>query len=100
MSEDLALDFSDPNSKPYFLWSEDMTIAELREVLKGVRGYDLQVQYMARILRECRLQDVWQFLTPRQIEAHWDSLQRHLGRSRKMWTYLMDVWKRCGYLKR
>src|SRR5271155_2302259 len=100
MPEDLALDFSDPNCKPYFLWSEDLTVAELREILKGARGEDLRLQYMGRILRECRLQDVWKFLRPQDIAEHWDSLQRRLGRSRKMWTYLLDVWTRNDYLKR
>ncbi len=89
MPEALALDFSDPDSKPYFLWSEDLTVAELREILSGAQGDELKVQFMGRIMRECRQQDVWQFLTPQQISEHRQSLQRHLGRSRKMWNFLL-----------
>lgn len=98
MAEQLALTFEDPESNPYFLWSEDMTLRELREILAGSQGESTRLQYMARILRECRLRDVWEFLKPQDILNDWNQLERRLGRSKSMWTYLIDVWQRHGLL--
>lgn len=96
--EQLALDFDDPDSCPYFLWSENMTIRELREVLSGSRGESLRLQYTARILRECRLKDVWHFLKPQDILDSWPLLERRLGRFRGLWSYLLQVWRQHGLL--
>lgn len=99
MSE-LALDFDDPDAKPYFLWSEEMTVRELRQILAGEQGEFLQNMYIGRILREARVREVWHFLTPNDIVQHWDGIQRHLGRSKKLWTYLLDVWDEHGLISR
>lgn len=72
-----------------------MTLAELREILKGSKGQDLEIVYTARIMRECRIQEVWQLLTLDQ----WSALQRHLGRSRKFWNTLVEVWARPGLVQ-
>ena len=98
MPQDLALDFSDAASHPYFLWSEEMTVGELRGILSGNQGPEQRIAYMARIMRECRIPEVWQFLTPDDILMNWTSLQRHLGRSRKLWHYLLEVWARHGLI--
>lgn len=96
--EQLALDFDDPDSCPYFLWSENMTIRELHEVLAGSRGESLRLQYTARILRECSLKDVWHFLKPQDILDSWPLLERRLGRFRRLWTFLLGVWRQHGLL--
>ncbi len=98
MASELSLDFSDPDCKPYFLWSEDMTVAQLREILAGLQGPELKISYMARIMRECRIPEVWQFLELKEILMHWESLQRHLGRSRRLWNFLLEVWSRNGLI--
>jgi len=91
-------DFNDPDSKPYFLWSEAMTVGELRQILAGSQGPDLRLMYMARIMRECRVPEVWDFLTPKEIQEEWPRLQRRLGRSLTLWRFLMDTWTRHGLL--
>ena len=98
LMQELSLDFRDPSSKPYFLWSEDMTVGDLREILNGTRGRELKIAYMARIMRECRIPEVWHFVTPSQVVVEWQPLQRHLGRSKKLWTYLLEVWERYGLI--
>jgi hypothetical protein len=37
------------------------------------------------------MRDVWLFVIPGMIRAAWDRLQRHLGRSRAMWAYLLEL---------
>lgn len=40
---------------------------------------------------EANTRDVWVFVNPTQIRASWHLLQRHLGRSRAMWAYLLQL---------
>lgn len=98
MGEFLSRNLDDPEANPYFLWSETMTVAELRAILAGEEGPDEQLVYMARILREARYQDVWKFLTPQQVAANWDGLQRRLGRMRGFWNFLLTGWRQHGLL--
>jgi hypothetical protein len=76
--------------RPYFLWWTKESVADLRAHLDDadpeVRGY-----WMGALLREANTRDVWLFVTPDMIRASWDRLQRHLGRSRAMWAYLLDL---------
>ncbi len=44
----LSTDFSDPDARPYFLWSESFTVRDLREILAGGRGEYLQEVYLGR----------------------------------------------------
>ena len=75
---------------PYFLWWTKATVADLRAALVDpdpeVRAY-----WMGALLREANTRDVWLFVTPDMIRASWDRLQRHLGRSRAMWAFLLDL---------
>ena len=92
------MDMRDPQARPYFLWSEDMTVGELRAVLRGERGPFLQAVYMGRILREARMRDVWEFLTPQQIVEHWPQVTKHLGRRKRYWEFLLGVWREHGLI--
>ncbi len=80
----------DDNHRPYFLWWTRATVADLRAHLADpdpeVRAY-----WMGALLREANSRDVWLFVSPEMIRGLWDRLQRHLGRSRPMWTYLLDL---------
>ncbi len=38
----LSTDFSDPESRPDFLWSEDLNVRDFRAMLAGKRGTYLQ----------------------------------------------------------
>jgi hypothetical protein len=46
---------------------------------------------MGALLREANTRDVWLFVTPDEIRKAWPHLMRHLGRSRAMWTYLLQI---------
>lgn len=96
----LSTDFSDPDARPYFLWSESFTVRDLREILAGGRGEYLQEVYLGRLLREARVHEVWQFITPADIVAHWDRLSLHLGKARPFWEYLLAIWEKHGLVRR
>jgi hypothetical protein len=81
---------TDAAHRPYFLWWTDATVGDLRAHLAdpdpGVQAY-----WMGALLREANTRDVWLFVTPDMIRASWDRLQRHLGRSRSMWAFLLQL---------
>lgn len=80
---------------PYFLWSEDTTVEEFRAILASEDNPE-RILYIARLLREARISDVWNFLTPQQVADAFEEAAPHLGRKRDFWKYLLSVWKKNG----
>jgi hypothetical protein len=78
------------DARPYFLWWTDCTVAELRRHLTDPdltrRGY-----WLGALLREANTRDVWLFTTPSEARNLWPHVVRHLGNSREMWAWLLDV---------
>jgi hypothetical protein len=79
---------TDPTHRPYFLWWTQVTVGEFRARLED-QDPEVRAYWMGALLREANTRDVWLFVTPDMIRAAWDRLQRHLGRSRPMWIYLL-----------
>jgi hypothetical protein len=93
----LSSNLDDPDSVPYFLWDEPMTIRELEERLYS--GTDPErIRLLGKILREARDTEVWRFTTPDIVVREWDRLSIHLGRRRAFWRFLLDSWKAQGRL--
>jgi hypothetical protein len=80
----------DPQARPYFLWWADVTVDEFRARLSE-GGDEDRAYWMGALLREANTRDVWYFVTPAQVGALWPLLARHLGRSRAMWAWLLDL---------
>lgn len=76
--------------RPYFLWWTDLTVGAFREALRDPDA-DRRAYWIGALLREANTRDVWIFVTREDIRKHWPLLQRHLGRSRKMWTWLLEL---------
>jgi hypothetical protein len=81
---------TDNSQRPYFLWWTTATVGDLRAHLRD-RDPDIQAYWMGALLREANTRDVWLYVTPEMIRGAWDRLQRHLGRSRAMWIYLLGL---------
>jgi hypothetical protein len=79
-----------PDARPYFLWWTETSTAQFRRHLVDPdperRGY-----WLGALLREANTRDVWLFTTPQTVRELWPHLVRHLGRSREMWAYLLDI---------
>ena len=86
---------TDARGRPYFLWDCDLTLEAFERRLEdpdqGVRAY-----FVAKLMRQAKPDDVFQFVTPRQILELWPELRRYLGRSRPFWTWLFEAWERQG----
>jgi hypothetical protein len=54
---------------------------------------------MAKLLREARDIDVWQFVTPEEVAAALPRIRHRLGRRRAFWEFLIEGWRRDGLLR-
>jgi hypothetical protein len=81
----------DPAGRPYFLWDDDMSMeafrASLRDPDPEVRAY-----FIGKLMRQAKPDDVFSFVTVREIETQWDLIERYLGKTRELWRWLLDRW--------
>lgn len=80
----------DERHRPYFLWWTDATVGDLRQHLTSSDAQE-RAYWMGALLREANTRDVWLFVTPLEIERDWRLLARHLGRTRAMWAFLLNL---------
>ena len=93
----LSSELDDPGAVPYFLWDEPMTVAELRHRLLYASDPE-RTRLLAKILREARDTEVWEFTTPAAVARDWKVLSLHLGRRRVFWEFLLSSWETQGRL--
>jgi hypothetical protein len=78
-----------------FAWDRPESVESLRAKLaRPVSGEWLQTA--AWLMREARVEQVWQFLSLRQIDAVFPQLEPLLGRRRPLWKYLLRVAHELG----
>ena len=88
----LSTDLDDPGVVPYFLWDAPMTVAELKARLRNADPGE-RIPLLGKILREARDPDVWRFTTLEEVVTLWPQLERHLGRRRSFWQFLLERWQ-------
>jgi hypothetical protein len=93
----LTIDLSEDDRRPYFFWDEDISIAELRDLLRGPSGF-ARDRVLGKMLREARDIDVWRFVTPSDVAEALPRLERRLGRRAGFWRFLIEGWKHDGLL--
>jgi hypothetical protein len=93
----MTTDLDDPDAVPYFLWDDPMTLSELRRRLREAPESE-RILLLARILREARDTEAWQFTTPEEVVRLWARLSMHLGRRRTFWEFLLGRWRDRGLL--
>jgi hypothetical protein len=93
----LTTDMTQGELRPYFYWDEDTSIAELRAVLAGPDS-PRRDHLLGKMLREARDTDVWAFVTPAEVARALPRLDRHLGRRRPFWEFLIEGWRSDGLL--
>ena len=95
----LSVDLVAPDARPYFLWDEDVSVADLRAALAGRNEHE-RLRLLAKLLREARDTDVWCFVTPGEVAAALPALRRRLGRRHRFWEFLIEGWRADGLLQR
>ena len=93
----LTLDLTRSDRVPYFLWDEDLSINELRDVLRAGDPWRRD-RLLGKMLREARDIDVWHFVTPSEVAEALPRLGRRLGRRRPFWEYLIRGWRELGII--
>jgi len=83
----------DAQGRPYFLWDMDITLERFEELLR--RGDPETRAWLAgKLMRQAKPDDVFQFVRLRTIRELWPRLERHLGRTKPFWTWLLGEWER------
>jgi hypothetical protein len=87
----------DEDARPWFLWDEDITIRELRAVLRGPSS-DERDRLLGKLMREARDVDVWRFVQVADVVEALPRIERRLGRRAAFWTWLIDGWRHDGLI--
>ena len=96
--ERLTDNMKEGHCRPYFLWDEPLTIAQLRAILQTGSEQE-RLTYMVKILREARYEDVWEFLTVSDIVRNWEKIAPRLGKRRAFWEFLLSRWRELGLVR-
>ena len=83
--------------RPWFLWDVDVSSAGLRDRLQ-LPDPRIRAQWQGRVLREARVDEVWQYVTLDELLRDWEHLSKHLGRRRAFWAWLIASWRKDGLL--
>ncbi len=81
----------DAKGRPYFLWDEDLTIVGFRARL-GDPDPEVRAYNVGKLMRQAKPDDVFTFVTLREIKALFPLVVRYLGRSREFWIWLLGRW--------
>jgi hypothetical protein len=95
----ITVDLRQEQLRPYFLWDEDLSVRELKDRLRGHDAAQRE-RLLAKLLREARDIDVWEFVTPEEVAAALPAIRHRLGRRRGFWEFLIEGWREDGILRR
>ncbi|MEA2162047.1 MAG: hypothetical protein QOK37_174 [Thermoanaerobaculia bacterium] len=88
----------DAQGRPYFLWDVDMTLDELKRLLR--EGDPATRAYLTgKMMRQAKPDDALQFVSPQEIADRWPSLEKYLGKTHAFWSWLIEEWKRNGMVR-
>jgi hypothetical protein len=76
---------------PYFSWDRSLTVAQIREELRMRTGRE-GVRLASWMMREAATPDVWQFLTPQEVDSRFAEIEPLLGRRRSFWKFIIQKW--------
>jgi hypothetical protein len=91
----LSTDLDDDAAQPYFIWDVPVTLGELKRLLRDP-DQSVRALWIARVMREARYEDVWKLVSLEDVLTWFPRAQRHLGRSRRFWEFLLGEWRRRG----
>lgn len=82
--------FLDAQSRPYFLWDENLTLEEF-EALLNAPDREVSSYYLGKLLRQAKPDDVFRFTSLSRIRAVWPDIERYLGNQRAFWSWLLSA---------
>jgi hypothetical protein len=85
------------SARPWFLWSVEVSDEAFRARLRDEDPV-VRAQWQGLLLREARWTEIWSYVRLRDVLANWPNIDRHLGRKRAFWNWLLDGWRKDGLL--
>lgn len=82
------------NAIPYFAWDRKQTVEDIKMLLKQ-DGKDW-IKTIAWIMREAAFDDVWEFITPKEVWSNFNQIEPFLGRKKRFWKYILGMWNELG----
>ena len=82
----------DAQGRPYFLWDTDLHIDRLRELVRSTQA-DVRAHYIAKIMRQAKPDDVFEFVSLTDVVRDWERIEPQLGKRREFWTWLLKCWR-------
>lgn len=76
--------------KPSFLWDYDLGESQIREILSG--PLEQRKWLVAKILEHAKFDEVWKYLTPRDVERDLPSLRLN-PKTREHWAFAVKIWR-------
>lgn len=87
-----------PKDRPDFLWDEPLSRDDLKKVLAGEDEKE-SLYYAAKILREARFEEVWEYFSPAFLASRWEKLRARLGRKKGFWEFFYSTWRAHGLIR-
>jgi len=82
----------DRAGRPYFLWDTDLTLERFRTLLASETD-EVRAHLVAKLMRQAKPDDVFEFVTLEEIARLWSRIQPRLGRTREFWTWWLERWE-------
>jgi hypothetical protein len=80
-------------TRPYFIWDYDLSEEDVRAILRGDNEFE-KAWMMVRIMESARWEDIWRYLTLREVREYWPQIYRRMRREvRDVWAWALEVWK-------
>lgn len=79
---------------PYFAWDRKKTVEDINADI-GIDSYSRN-RTIAWIMREAKFDDVWQFISPKDLWQSFDEILPYLGRKKLFWQYMLRTWNELG----
>lgn len=89
----------DKQGRPYFLWDCDLTVSQFNERLRDPNP-DVRAYFLAKLMRQAKPDDVFQYVTLATVRDQWPQLTRYLGQSGRFWSWLLDTWNQQAHGRR
>lgn len=82
---------------PWFTWDAPIADDTLRQRLCHPEPA-VRAQWQGLIMREARVPEVFDWIRLDEIVRDFEHIERHLGRRKAFWRWLLDGWRRDGLL--
>lgn len=75
----------------YFFWDYDLTEEDVREILRGEDKTE-KIWVISRILQSAQWDDIWKFLTLKDVRENFEQIQWRTPYLRDLWSHALEVW--------